>query len=1465
MIKWKHFLVLTVLLLFLSISIVSATNNTTSETTNTIEITTHNPEKVVTSTEVKQTEKENKIINKKNTTQNTKTAPISINNYTTLHETLTSDTSTEVTINIENNIILEGTTTINNTIKTLNINGNNKTINGDEQWQFISIPSGTIVNINNITITNCRANDSGAIENHGNLTITKTILFNNTVTENGGALINYAGNVNITESILINNTAHHNGGAIDNSGNMLVYNCTLDNNDASFAGSIINNGNISITQSTIKNSDALIGGVIINSHSTSNLIITNSNISNCHAITYDGGAIENHGNLIITQSILDNNTANRNGGAILNTGGNLIITDSNITNNRVTNPTGYVINIANSKTVIIKDNIFINNTDKTRDMLFSDASESVNLDIHGNTYIDNYLDVNITGDNVQNITTTTNMTFNYPVNVTLRTIYNTTVNTGYYTVKSDNIDTKAMIQYGNSIVEIENSNLSVKDNVILLEYVGEGNNYQNGRYNFTIHKIIPTYLSLELSPNSKVDIDDNLKITVTLVDDQIKALEGHEITIIINEEKYDLKGKNKTDTNGQIIFYYPITEYTINDIPGKLKIIAEHNEYNETTYYNSSKNEKKTLTINQVGTHIQVSVDNHTMEGKNATVSIELYENLTEQKVVGETITYNVTDADGNTIIANTNTTTISTGIKIILPALPKTGYDVNIEYAGKEKYLSTRESKEILPDYHISKLEVIVEGTALINQTKEVTITLKDSNNENIKGENIVWIKINNDKEYPVVLSNGIIKFNQTYPYAARMNITATFQGSGKYDESQAQAQYTVTILPTKISGKTIENNKTVNTTIILTINDEIDNKPVNGGNITLTDNNDKVISQASVNNGKATFTITTLKEGEHNLKATYNGDKNIYNTTEDNITVTVEKIKTDITATITNNTRGNVTVEIRAFDEYSRPLKGHEVEVTLPNKTSIKTITDKNGKFTITDSTITEGNTKITVTIKDTDDIRGSTKIIPVTVIPNYPKIIEELNKSIQDLNKTIPEKEKTISNLTKTIKDLKENNKKLEDEINKLSKELDKLERTTVITGEQKGNTLGNTTINIKLENQIRNPIKDATVKILTTNKTILGQAKTDKNGKTTIPVNMNTTQPINIIYEGNSQYTKSESKLTVIVNKNNVTITLSPINGIIGENIKLTARLRDQNGNFVNGGNLVFKLNGKTLRNDGRFDSKAPAMKFKVVNGLVTYTIKADLYIRNSKNLTAVYSGTYKYEEAKSSTVTAQIKKRNAKLTLTTTPKTQQQYNTIKFTAKLEDTTPNTKNTTAMSTNTKVIFKVNGKTIKDKTGKNLQVKVVNNTATYKYTVPAGMGGITKDGRVRYYKVEAVLISDIYYPDTKDYATFNVERKPVKINITRTSINSKNVLNVQATIKDFKGNKIIGSNNVALKINGKSYINPATGKVKYWSVKNGVVNLKGIQVNTSITVKKVMLVTGDRQAYLGGRTETTKIIKA
>ena len=328
--------------------------------------------------------------------------------------------------------------------------------------------------------------------------------------------------------------------------------------------------------------------------------------------------------------------------------------------------------------------------------------------------------------------------------------------------------------------------------------------------------------------------------------------------------------------------------------------------------------------------------------------------------------------------------------------------------------------------------------------------------------------------------------------------------------------------------------------------------------------------------------------------------------------------------------------------------------------------------------------------------------------------------------------------------------------------------------------------------------------------------------------------------------------------------NVKITLQPVKGVIGETITLQATLKDTDYLLVTGGNLAFKLNGKTLRSDGRFDSNAPAMKFSVKNGIVTYTIKADLYLRNAKNLTASYSGTNIYNESKSSSVTAQIQKRNAQVTVTTTPTRTKQYETLTFKITAKDVTKNGKNNTLISDNTKVMLKVNGVTLKNNKGKTLYITLDKKAqATYKYTIPAGTGGITVSKAQRNYKVEAIFVGDNYYPGARNSTSFQVERSPTTVTITQAKVTKTNVLNVKAMLKDYKGNNLIGTNKVTIKINGKSYTK--NGKPVYWTVKNGNVDLMGIQIDPKTTIKRVMLVTGERQAYTEGRTETTNILKA
>ena len=329
--------------------------------------------------------------------------------------------------------------------------------------------------------------------------------------------------------------------------------------------------------------------------------------------------------------------------------------------------------------------------------------------------------------------------------------------------------------------------------------------------------------------------------------------------------------------------------------------------------------------------------------------------------------------------------------------------------------------------------------------------------------------------------------------------------------------------------------------------------------------------------------------------------------------------------------------------------------------------------------------------------------------------------------------------------------------------------------------------------------------------------------------------------------------------------NVVIKLNPVNSKIGEKILLMAEVIDGYENIkINNGNLVFKLNGKTLRSDGRFDSKASAMKLPVKNGVVTHEIVADLYLRNAKNLTASYSGTYKYDEVTSSSIEAQILKRNPQVNVTVSPLMTKHYDTLTITTRVQDITTNSTNNTIITDNTRIMIKVNGRTLKDAKGNVLYVSIDKNSlATYKYTIPAGMGAITANKTTRNYSVTAVFVGDNYYPNVRDSTYFHVVRSTTRVEISKVTVNKDNVLSIKATLKDFKGNNLIGSNKVIVKINGKSY-KYNDGRSAYWLVQNGVVSISGIIVDPKTTIKRVQLVTGERQAYLEGRSETTRIIR-
>jgi len=132
--------------------------------------------------------------------------------------------------------------------------------------------------------------------------------------------------------------------------------------------------------------------------------------------------------------------------------------------------------------------------------------------------------------------------------------------------------------------------------------------------------------------------------------------------------------------------------------------------------------------------------------------------------------------------------------------------------------------------------------------------------------------------------------------------------------------------------------------------------------------------------------------------------------------------------------------------------------------------------------------------------------------------------------------------------------------------------------------------------------------------------------------------------------------------------------------------------------------------------------------------------------------------------------------------------------------------------------KVTFKVDGKTLKDTTGKVIYAKIVNGTATIEnYTVPdtwkegstiqAIYSGSTQCDKLTSEKTEITI--------TKEAPTFTID--PVE------PATAGNTITLKATITD--NNKVINTGKVVFKINGKT-VKDANGKVIYAKVVNNEV---------------------------------------
>ncbi|MBR3214594.1 MAG: hypothetical protein IKF79_08825, partial [Methanosphaera sp.] len=510
--------------------------------------------------------------------------------------------------------------------------------------------------------------------------------------------------------------------------------------------------------------------------------------------------------------------------------------------------------------------------------------------------------------------------------------------------------------------------------------------------------------------------------------------------------------------------------------------------------------------------------------------------------------------------------------------------------------------------------------------------------------------------------LTNGITSFNLSYPINNKTLPLKIwyYDTNNKYEDNVQRVNITFTKTNVTIEVEDFTAKLNEYATITATFKDERNN-PLQEGNATFTISNLKY--KTEITNGIATITEKVTEEWL---------DKNTFTIT---VTETDYNLQTQTKFPL-NTQKGDVIINKTA-------LTNNE---TITLNLSIKNVLDEN---------INEG----TITITDEN---------------NNPLNQTNVENGIVSIKFQLPENSNRNINI----------NYDNAEYYSTTTKELYIPQQTQLtITATEKVLVNKTTPITITLTDENNQPIanQEITVTINDENQTV----NTNENGEYNYIFSSNQTGDTTITakYDETEQYFESEDSITIKVIE--IKLIIDPINSQTEETINITARIlaNDETYTSINSGKVTFKVNGKTLK-----DTNGKVIYAKVVGGVATienYIVPAD-WTKNGTTIEAIYTGSTQYDKLTSEKTEITVTPKE--LTLTTENVTTTSGNTTTLTATFNDNTINTG---------KVIFKVNGKTLKDTNGKVIYAKVVNGQVTVNYTIPESM-------KVGNYTITAVYTS-------------------------------------------------------------------------------------------------------------------------
>ena len=322
------------------------------------------------------------------------------------------------------------------------------------------------------------------------------------------------------------------------------------------------------------------------------------------------------------------------------------------------------------------------------------------------------------------------------------------------------------------------------------------------------------------------------------------------------------------------------------------------------------------FTVSKLASSVAVDVDDIVV-GEDAVIGVSVPDIVSG--VVNVTVngrSYNVAIVDGKGVLTISN--------------LVAGDYDVNVNYAGDNKYLPSSNSTK----FTISKLpsSVLVNvDDIVVGEDAVVNVVLPDD------ATGSVTITVNG-KDYVVDVKYGVANIAISDLAKGNYNVSVKYSGDNKYLPGENTTQFRVAkVSDYNVTVDIVDIIEGENATVTVVVPDD------GTGEVIITIDGKEY--KGSVDNGVAKVVIPDLKEGTYKVVTFYTGD-NKYDSMIVNGTITVNKnTKTTLTMDdVVKYFKGAQNLTAKLVDAFGNPIANATVYFTVNGKVYAKT-TDKNG----------------------------------------------------------------------------------------------------------------------------------------------------------------------------------------------------------------------------------------------------------------------------------------------------------------------------------------------------------------------------------------------------------------------------------------------------------------------------------------------------------------------------------------